>query len=107
MSALSRRVGLTQRVDDIAGRDERRDALDQAWTEFLALAGAVPVPIPNRLAGVAGFVDSTQLDLLVLTGANDVATLPGAEQPAPERDAIERSLLGLARQRALPLLGVC
>ncbi len=101
------RVGLTQRVDDIAGRGERRDALDQAWAAGLSGLDMIAVPVPNGAGDVAGFVDAFALDMLVLTGGNDVASLPGAANAAPERDATERALLAVARERALPVLGVC
>lgn len=101
------RIGLTQRVEDLPDRGERRDALDQKWAAMLAEAGHLPVLIPNRLPDVERFVALTELDLLILTGGNDLAHLPDASQPAPERDRTEAALLDLADQRALPVLGVC
>lgn len=104
---MKRRIGITQRVEDVPDRDERRDALDQAWTPWLAAADAYPVLIPNRLDDPAGFVREFALDGLVLTGGNDLAHLPGARNTAPERDATERSLLALAVTDRLPVVGVC
>ena len=101
------RIGITQRVEDLPDRGERRDCLDQAWAVLLEGNGMVPVPIPNRLADVAAFVDDTDLALVVLSGGGDLAHLPGATAPAPERDATETKLLDLASHRALPVLGVC
>jgi gamma-glutamyl-gamma-aminobutyrate hydrolase PuuD len=102
-----RRVGLTQRVEDLPDRAERRDALDQAWTGLLAGAGHLAVPIPNRLDDPGEFVDDLDLALIVLTGGNDLAHLPGAVMPAPERDATELALLDHAVTRGIPVLGVC
>ncbi len=104
------RVGLTQRVDDLAERGERRDALDQAWAVGLARLGMIAIPVPNAAhdaVDVGDFVDAMQLDLVILTGGNDIASLPGAVNAAPERDSVERALLAAARERALPVLGVC
>src|SRR5690606_23671811 len=43
----------------------------------------------------------------VLTGGNDLAVLPGADRPAPERDRTERAILDHAAQAGTPVLGVC
>lgn len=102
-----RRIGVTQRVVAIPGRDERRDALDQSWCDVLAACDAVAVPIPNRTADAASFVDGLRLDGVLLSGGNDVAEAPGGSEVAPERDALESELIELCAVRALPLVGVC
>jgi N5-(cytidine 5'-diphosphoramidyl)-L-glutamine hydrolase len=48
--------------------------------------------------------DRGDLAGLVLTGGNDLAALGG---DAPERDAVENSLLDFAARRRLPVIGVC
>jgi putative glutamine amidotransferase len=101
------RVGLTQRVEDLPDRGERRDALDQAWTPFLARAGLQVVPIPNLVDDPGAFVDDLDLALVVLTGGNDLATAAAAVNPAPERDETERALVEHALARGTPVLGVC
>ena len=95
-----RRIGLTQRVQVLEERGERRDALDQAWIGRCAEAGLLGVPIPNRLEDVSGWLGELRISGLILTGGED----PGA---APERDRLERELLALAASRRLPVLGVC
>lgn len=101
------RIGLTQRVEVLADRGERRDCLDQAWFDLLFALDWLPVPLPNRPALALRMVEELGLDGLIFTGGNDLAQLPGATNCAPERDATERALLELARTRSLPLLGVC
>ena len=101
------RIGLTQRADTVPGRDERRDALDQRWAELLDGAGFRPVVIPNLLADPEEFVAELDLALLILTGGNDIDGLAGARNTAPERDAVERSLLEAAAPSRIPVLGVC
>ena len=101
------RIGLTQRADTLAGRNERRDALDQRWAELLDEAGFVPLPIPNRIADPAGYLDALDLGMLILTGGNDLDDLAGGSNTAPERDHTERQLLAAAADRRLPVLGVC
>jgi putative glutamine amidotransferase len=104
---FTRRVALTQRVDDLPERGERRDALDQSWAVLVEAAGYEPVLIPNRLADPVGYVDALGPVLLVITGGNDLAHLPEPSQPAPERDATETALLDAATTSGLPVLGVC
>ncbi len=101
------KIGLTQRVEVLPDRGERRDCLDQAWTHLLADNGFVPVPLPNRIDDVAILFDRIGLDGIIFTGGNDLAHLPGATHAAPERDAFERRLLQICTVRNIPVLGVC
>lgn len=104
---MAHRIGITQRVHDLPDRGERRDALDQAWTPWITDGGDVPVPIPNRIDDPVAYAEALAIDALLLTGGNDLAHLPGAQQPAPERDATERALLAHATAVGLPVLAVC
>jgi len=101
------RLGLTQRVTATSGRPERMDSLDQSWTRFLTSAGFTVIPLPNLLRDPESYVDAFGLTGIVLTGGNDLASVDGAVDPAPERDALETRLLQLAVDRRLPVLGVC
>lgn len=101
------RIGLTQRVDVVPAYGERRDALDQNWARLIALCGHLPLPVPNALPDPPAAIAGMGLDALVLTGGNDIAHLPGATNPAPERDATEAAAIAFARDRRLPLLAVC
>lgn len=100
-------IAVTQRVEVIehpSGRTERRDALDQAWTAFLAAVGCVPVLMPNHAPTALGLFDDLPIAGLLLTGGNDLMTCGG---DAPERDATEMALLGAARALKMPVIGVC
>jgi gamma-glutamyl-gamma-aminobutyrate hydrolase PuuD len=99
------RVGVTQRVEDVPDRAERRDALDQRWAQWLAPALAVPVP--NLGVDAVTFVADLGLAAVVLTGGNDLAALADGAGVAPERDATEASILAHAREARLPVLAVC
>ncbi|MDP6346477.1 MAG: gamma-glutamyl-gamma-aminobutyrate hydrolase family protein [Alphaproteobacteria bacterium] len=102
-----KRIGLTQRVEVVGDRGERRDCLDQRWTPLLAVLDAVVVPIPNGVVEVAAYLEAMSLDGVILSGGNDVAETPAAANVAPERDRLERELIALCLARGLPLLGVC
>jgi putative glutamine amidotransferase len=101
------KLGLSQRVVSVEAYRERRDCLDQMWTRRLLAEGYWPVPLPNCVEDVDSLVAALGLDGVILTGGNDLSTLPGASNPAPERDDFEHRLIDVAAKRRLPLLGVC
>ena len=97
-------VGVSQRVDIVAARDERRDALDQRWPKFLAACGCTALPLPNRAPATVDMLDALNPIGVVLTGGNDLAAVGG---DAPERDEAERAMLNWASARGAPVIGVC
>lgn len=101
------KIGLTQRVDCIIDRGERRDALDQRWAVRLAEWGYLSIPLPNRAALVDELLTGLGLAGVILTGGNDIADLPGATNTAPQRDAFERRLIERCTACGIPILGVC
>lgn len=104
---MLKKIGLTQRVENLPDRNERRDCLDQAWTTMLLDCGYTPVPLPNLTTDVPELLRAYGLGGLILTGGNDIADLPGARNTAPERDRFETLLLRHSAQEGMPLLGVC
>lgn len=101
------RIGLTQRVVEVPDYGERRDCLDQAWTTLLEGMGFDPVPLPNRIDAVEGYLDRLSLDGVILTSGNDLTTVDNPSVPAPERDEFETEVLEYAIERTIPVLGVC
>jgi len=97
-------VLVTQRVDVVPSYGERRDALDQRWAPFLAACGLLAVPVANDRAVALALAAATAPAGILLTGGNDLVAIGGN---APERDDTEDALLAYARERRLPLLGVC
>lgn len=101
-------VAVTQRVDVIDGRNERRDAVDQRLCQWLLLAGFLPVPVPNVLGTLSdhfgtdlqNWLSAIKPDAVLLSGGNDIGEVT-------ERDNTERGLLTYANDYALPLLGIC
>jgi gamma-glutamyl-gamma-aminobutyrate hydrolase PuuD len=94
----------SQRVVVDPRHGERRDALDQRWSEFLAAAGFVCVALPNRPQSAAAFVERLAPAGVLLTGGGDLAALGG---DAPERDACEEIAVAWARAQNRPVYGVC
>jgi len=101
------RIGITQRVEPAPRLQELRDCLDQRWAPLLESLGIAPIPLANRPADVAGYLEALDLNGLILSGGNDLADAPGAKSAAPERDRLERAALAWALEAHRPVLGIC
>jgi gamma-glutamyl-gamma-aminobutyrate hydrolase PuuD len=97
-------IAITQRVDIIAGQNERRDALDQRWSTFCRQAGIRPLLIPNDPDLAAALAHEREMTGLILTGGNSLVAYGG---DAPERDETELLLLRHAIVHHRPVIGVC
>lgn len=94
-------VAVSQRVDHYPDRNEARDALDQRLAAFLAIAGHIPVPVPNALGrAIRHWLAVVHPATVVLSGGNDIGQ-------CAERDNTELALLTYAQERQLPVLGIC
>jgi len=102
-------VAISQRVEVHSDRNERRDALDQRISAWLAAAGYLPVPVPNGLGAIGPAQNGNALHIwltalkpaaFVLSGGNDI-------DEAIERDNTERQLLDHALENRLPVLVMC
>jgi N5-(cytidine 5'-diphosphoramidyl)-L-glutamine hydrolase len=102
-------VGVTQRVDEIADRNEFRDAVDQKLLKWLVSLGYYPVTIPNILSSSDVTEEQTMLkkwlinispNALVLSGGNNIGDFS-------QRDVTEKTLLSWARTNNIPVLGIC
>lgn len=101
------RIGITQRVEQLSDREERRDCLDQAWIRLLWQIDCLPIPIANSVEDVSLLMEMLGIEGILLTGGNDLAILAEATNSAPERDATEKLLMELAAERDIPVFGVC
>lgn len=94
-------VAVSQRVDEYLEYEEVRDTLDQRLALFLAAAGGLCVPVPNRLgAGLNDWLTALKPAAIVLSGGNNLSQCAA-------RDITEYSLLDYAKQHRLPVLGIC
>ena len=97
-------LAVSQRVDLVPGRAEKRDALDQRWTHFLSHCGFAPLLMPNQPETAVRLFAATRCAGVLLTGGNDLQGLGG---DSPERDRTEHLLINQALVQNLPVLGVC
>lgn len=80
-----------------------------ALADQVRAAGGHPFPLPFAATDPAALV--ARLDGLLLSGGEDVdparSGAAGARKTSPARDDAELALLGAARARELPVLGIC
>ncbi|MDR1583591.1 MAG: gamma-glutamyl-gamma-aminobutyrate hydrolase family protein [Prevotellaceae bacterium] len=94
----------SQRVDINKDYQERRDALDQRWSELFWQMQYLLVPIPNHSKMVEDMLKYNQPAGIILTGGNNPVIYGGE---APERDNVDTLLIQYAVQNKIPLMGVC
>lgn len=102
-----KRIGVTSRVDFLADRNERRDAVDQALITLLGQLGFSPIILANTVSDPNAYIASLSLEGLVLSGGNDLSSLPEGKNQAPERDRLETSAIEYCSHAGLPVFGVC
>lgn len=99
-----RRVAISQRVEFLKDRNERRDSLDQRWAPLLASCGLLPVPVANHPDSVDDLLAELDPVGVILSGGGDLSS-QGAD--AADRDAVERKFLAWAQSRGRPVFAVC
>ena len=100
-------VAVSQRIDVLTDVDEVRDCLDQRWAEILWQIGLLPVPVPNRIDKLSTWLDSLEVNAVLLTGGGDVGLDIKSNPFHHQRDLVEASLLRYASKNGLPVVGVC
>ncbi len=97
-------VAISQRVDEIKGYGEIRDALDEQWHDLFRKMDAVLLPMPNMPESVSIILERLRPDAIVLSGGNNPVEYGGT---APGRDKVDEMLIKYAIDNEVPLLGVC
>ena len=100
-------IAISQRVAIDLSHGERRDCLDQRWSQLLGRLGAVLVPVPNGLSNTGGWLSAVGVQGVILSGGNSLSHLAAASDAAPERDQTETCLLDWAQSLSVPVLGIC
>lgn len=95
-----KRVMVSQRLDAIVGRNEKRDALDAEWGRLLWSSGFLPLPLASGVSDLVRYFQALDPDALLLSGGNTIGE-------ALARDKLERAALAYAEERRLPVLGIC
>lgn len=96
---------VTQRLVGCDGIDEVRECLDRRWGTFLRELSLLPIPLASGV-DVEAYLERLEPAGVLLTGGNDLACV-GGDALSVERDAFEARVVKAARERGLPMLGVC
>ena len=99
-----KKVIVTQRVDIIQAYDEKRDAIDQRWTDFLMSINILPIFISNNLLHVEAILSNEDIEGVILTGGGNLIKYRGNSL---ERDQVEKYIIDWAMDCNIPVLGVC
>ena len=106
------RIGISAVVRHWDGAD--RTGVNAAYVQALLNAGGIPLLLSPLLGAALAGPALQGVDGVVLTGGEDVdPTWYGAQPadqlspPSRERDLFELALFAAARQRGLPILGIC
>ncbi|MGP1580655.1 MAG: gamma-glutamyl-gamma-aminobutyrate hydrolase family protein [Wolinella sp.] len=100
---MNKRIGITQRLFEASEYKELREGLDVRWGRLFRRLGwhmvALSYAIPFETY-------MSELDGVILSGGNDLNSIvPNALNR--QRETYEREILRLAKERAIPLLGIC
>lgn len=92
----------------------QRTGVNAAYVRALLLAGGVPLIVSPLMGASLAAAALDGCDGLILTGGEDIQPSwygadpsPLLDQPSQERDLFELALFAIARQRSLPILGIC
>jgi len=97
-------IAITQRVDTLSERNEKRDSLDQRWVKLIKKAGYTPLILPNDIDAMFCLVKNVLIQGVIFSGGNDLVSYGG---DAIERDEMEFALLEHVITEKIPTLGVC
>jgi putative glutamine amidotransferase len=91
-----------------------RSGVNAAYVDAVAAAGAVPVILPSSIAPEHAGAALDGVDGLLLSGGEDIDPVWYCMDPVPQlgdvdpaRDRFEFALFTTARERGLPVLGIC
>jgi putative glutamine amidotransferase len=109
-------IGLTSWTRRIrsGAKDRFNEAVPRGYTEGVERASGLSVLLPNSGDPSLAAAYVARIDGLLLTGGDDVHPSLFGEAPHPridlvdeQRDRFEIALLGAARERRMPVFGIC
>ena len=100
MEKKYKKIGITTRIVNAQGYEEKRDALSQDWVKLLEQYNLIPILIPNNLSNIPLFLEENSIEGIILSGGDNI----GDDK---ERDHTEKELIKFGIERKLPIFGVC
>ena len=107
-----KKLALSMRVPEASHYCEKRNSLAYDYIDFFESLGFLVIPIPNNTNRIKDYIEELNVDGIVLTGGNNVdPKLYGGKEELDsvyhERDTREQQLVEIAKEKGIPLLGVC
>jgi putative glutamine amidotransferase len=109
---MSVRVGVSGIRRQWGGAE--RQGVNSAYVQSIAAAGAVPLILPPAIGAAHAMGALDGINALLLSGGEDLdpswygaAASPALGEVDRERDLFELALFAAARQRGMPILGIC
>jgi len=91
-----------------------REGVNSAYVRSVLEGGAIPLILPPAIGASRAMSALDGIDALLLTGGQDLDPAWYGASPSPElgdvdrdRDLFELALFAAARQRGMPILGIC
>ncbi len=96
------RFGITMRITNAVGYDEPRESIATDWSNYLisAFNESEFIFIPNIENLVIDYIDNLNIDVLILTGGDDLGV-------CKRRDNTEQIALKHALSKNIPVIAVC
>lgn len=96
------RFGITMRITNAVGYDEPRDTIASDWNEYMlsAFPDSQFIYIPNIEKNVAAYIDELNINVLILSGGDDLGVYP-------RRDITETLALEHAIKKQIPVIAIC
>jgi N5-(cytidine 5'-diphosphoramidyl)-L-glutamine hydrolase len=85
-------------------RDEWRDTIDSRWLSFIRACGYTPIYIPNNAELCRDLLVNIKPIGIILSGGGDCVAISGV---LSERDKTEKTIIEIAVEFNIPLLGIC
>jgi putative glutamine amidotransferase len=98
---------------NVGHRERYFDSVEHSYLFYLQSLGVVPILIPNAIEHLRSYIDALHIQGIILTGGNDVSPERygqislACKNVSEIRDQIEISLLQVAIEKSLPVLGIC
>jgi len=100
-----KKILISQRFTSHKDYFEEREELDMRWGKFISACGMLPIPLLSQ-ANLNDYIEEIKPAGILITGGNDLASI--SSNPLDERrDKFEIKLIELAKNKDIPLLGVC
>ena len=94
--------GITMRITKPLEYEELRDSISNDWSSYMlsTFPDSQFVFLPNIGHNVIRYIDNLKIDVIILTGGDDIGVFP-------IRDQTETLILDYALKNKIPVIGIC